>query len=90
MKLTNPLRLTLLQLTLLVSLPMTLISTSINADSAKTKFSITAPQNIKSIEIIANNFGAKGDGINDDTTSLQKAIDAAAEKNATLILKPGT
>jgi polygalacturonase len=70
-------------------MPMTLISTSINADSAKTKFSIAAPQNIKSMEIIANNFGAKGDGINDDTTSLQKAIDAAAEKNATLILKPG-
>jgi polygalacturonase len=71
-------------------MPMTLISTSINADSAKTKFSIAAPQNIKSMEIIANNFGAKGDGISDDTIALQKAIDATAEKNATLILKPGT
>jgi polygalacturonase len=71
-------------------MPMTLISTSINADSAKTKFSIAAPQNIKSMEIIANNFGAKGDGMSDDTIALQKAIDATAEKNATLILKPGT
>lgn len=69
---------------------MTFISTSTKADPTKAELSITAPQNIKPFEIIANNFGAKGDGISDDTIALQKAIDATAEKNATLILKPGT
>ena len=74
-----------------VSSTMTTLSPSFaKTDIEKTKFPIAAPQHIKPIEIIANNFGAKGDGINDDTTALQKAIDAAAEENATLILKPGT
>lgn len=59
-------------------------------NSAQTEISITPPHNINTLEILANNYGAKGDGISDDTIALQKAIDAAAEKNATLILQAGT
>jgi len=35
------------------------------------------------------NFGAVGDGKADDTAALQRAIDAAGEKQATLLLPPG-
>jgi polygalacturonase len=38
----------------------------------------------------ANDYGAKGDGTNLDTTAIQKAIDTAALKKATVSFKPGT
>jgi polygalacturonase len=39
--------------------------------------------------LTANDFGAKGDGIADDTKAIQKALDAAAGKHDTVTLKPG-
>lgn len=38
----------------------------------------------------ARQFGAVGDGRTDDTAALQRAIDAAAERQATVYLPPGT
>ena len=38
----------------------------------------------------ANDYGAKGDGATLSTTAIQKAIDAAAPKKATVSFKPGT
>lgn len=56
----------------------------------RTELNIAVPKNINTTEIIATDFGVKGDGITDDTIALQKAIDATAEKKATLVLKAGT
>jgi len=39
---------------------------------------------------LANNYGAKADGVTLNTTSLQKAIDAAAVVGGTVSVKPGT
>jgi polygalacturonase len=38
----------------------------------------------------ANDYGAKGDGTTLDTAAIQKAIDTAAPKKATITFKPGT
>jgi polygalacturonase len=38
----------------------------------------------------ANDYGAKGDGTTLDTAAIQKAIEAAAPKKATVSFKPGT
>jgi polygalacturonase len=40
--------------------------------------------------IIANDFGAKGDGTTLDTVAIQKAIDTAAPLHETVSFKPGT
>lgn len=40
--------------------------------------------------LVANDFGAKGDGITIDTPAVQRALDAAAAKHATVTLRPGT
>jgi lysophospholipase L1-like esterase len=44
-----------------------------------------APKNI-----LANNYGAKGDGTTLATTSIQKALDAAAKIHGTVTFNPGT
>ena len=56
----------------------------------RTELTVAAPKNINALEINASDFGAKGDGTTDDTSALQKAIDATAAKKATLVLQPGT
>ena len=60
---------------LAIALLLTLIATSANA-----------AQKI----FLANDYGAKGNGTTSDTTAIQKAIDAAAPKKATVTFKPGT
>lgn len=40
--------------------------------------------------IVANDFGAKGDGVTVDTAAIQRALDSAAGKHATVTLRPGT
>ncbi len=40
--------------------------------------------------LVANDFGAKGDGIAIDTAAIQRALDAAEAKHETVTLKPGT
>ncbi len=39
---------------------------------------------------VVNDYGAKGDGTSLDTSSIQKAIDAAASSKGTVTLQPGT
>ena len=67
-----------------------LITISVQAELKPAEFTLAAPKNINPLEINASDFGAKGNGVSDDTLALQKAIDAAAAKKATLTLKPGT
>ena len=40
--------------------------------------------------LVANDFGAKGDGVAIDTAAIQRALDAAAGRHDTVTLKPGT
>ena len=40
--------------------------------------------------ISANRFGAKGDGVADDTKAIQRALNAAAGRHDTVTLQPGT
>jgi len=44
----------------------------------------------KAETLLANNFGAKGDGITVDTAAIQKALDQGAGKHAMISFKPGT
>ena len=66
----------------------TLIGSLASPDPAD--LTINPPEDISAAEISASDFGAKGDGVTDDTLALQKAIDTAAAKKATLVLDPGT
>jgi PelA/Pel-15E family pectate lyase len=50
---------------------------------------IAAPRALGSVIVRAETYGAKGDGVSNDTAALQKAIDATAARKATLVLKPG-
>ncbi|HEX4155157.1 MAG TPA: glycosyl hydrolase family 28 protein [Acidobacteriaceae bacterium] len=43
-----------------------------------------------STTLIANDFGAKGDGATIDTAAIQRALDAAASHHDTVTLRPGT
>ncbi|HWU48938.1 MAG TPA: glycosyl hydrolase family 28 protein, partial [Asticcacaulis sp.] len=58
--------------------------------TAHTEVRIDAPRGIGDAVLHAEDFGAKGDGVTDDTKALQAAIDATADKAGTLVLKPGT
>ena len=40
--------------------------------------------------LVVNDFGAKGDGTTLDTAAVQRALDAAAGKHATVTFRPGT
>ncbi|MFT3996925.1 MAG: glycosyl hydrolase family 28 protein [Asticcacaulis sp.] len=51
---------------------------------------IAAPQRLLTPLLRAENFGAKGDGVTDDTKAIQAAIDATAAVRGTLTFKPGT
>ncbi|WAC48313.1 glycosyl hydrolase family 28 protein [Asticcacaulis sp. SL142] len=51
---------------------------------------IDAPKDLTDAVIHASAYGAKGDGITNDTAALQRAIDATAAVHGTLVLKPGT
>jgi polygalacturonase len=51
---------------------------------------IGIPATAKAETLLANNFGAKGDGIAVDTAAIQKALDQGAGKHATISFKPGT
>lgn len=57
---------------------------------ARAEVQVDAPRGLSDDVIHAEAFGAKGDGVTDDTKALQAAIDATAAKGGTLILKPGT
>jgi PelA/Pel-15E family pectate lyase len=50
---------------------------------------IAAPRALTGVIVRAEAWGAKGDGVTDDTAALQEAIDATAAQQATLVLKPG-
>jgi polygalacturonase len=51
---------------------------------------IQAPRGLGAEVLNSESFGARGDGLTDDTESLQRAIDATARQHGTLVLKPGT
>lgn len=57
---------------------------------AASDIAIAAPRGLSGAIVRAETFGARGDGVSNDTAALQKAIDAAAARKATLVLKPGT
>ena len=41
-------------------------------------------------QLVANDFGAKGDGVAVDTAAVQRALDAGAGKHAVITFRPGT
>jgi len=51
---------------------------------------VTEPTTPVSQEVSVKDFGAKGDGISDDTLAIQKAINEASSKNVTLLIPAAT
>jgi polygalacturonase len=49
---------------------------------------LTAPAHARTL--LANDFGARGDGTTVDTAAIQRALDAAAGRHDTVTLEPGT
>jgi polygalacturonase len=49
-----------------------------------------AAAKVAAATLVANDFGAKGDGVTVDTAAVQRTLDAAAGKHETVTLRPGT
>ncbi|WP_228892935.1 pectate lyase [Pseudoduganella aquatica] len=61
----------------------------VHAEMAAKDIAIAAPQGLSGVIVHAETYGAKGDGVSNDTAALQNAIDATAARKGTLVLQPG-
>lgn len=58
--------------------------------AAVTAIALGAGLQAKAETLLANDFGAKGDGAAVDTAAIQRALDKGAGKHATITFRPGT